>query len=86
MHHTWQFGSELSEVCYELSEHEGKVKLVLTHRRLETAETVLDVSGGWHTHLNMLQDVLAGSKRRPFYKMQAQFESEYQDRLGAELC
>jgi len=82
LEHTWEFGNEKSLVCYELAEQDDKVKLVLTHRRLETKDTVLDVSGGWHTHLNLLVDVLEGSPARPFYKMQLQYESEYAKRLG----
>jgi uncharacterized protein YndB with AHSA1/START domain len=82
LQHTWEFGDELSEVCYELTEQGDKVKLVLIHRRLDTADVVLSVSGGWHTHLNVLVDVLEGNTPRPFYKMQTQFESEYRERLG----
>ena len=80
--HTWEFGEESSEVCYELSEQGDKVLLVLTHRRLDSAETVLDVSGGWHTHLNILVDVVGNQPVRPFYRMQEQFEAEYHERLG----
>ena len=82
LHHTWEFGDENSEVCYELSEEGDKVRLVLTHRRLETPQIVLDVSGGWHTHLNILVDVLEEKELRPFYKMQEQYGSEYRERLG----
>ncbi len=80
--HTWEFEEESSLVCYELEEQGDKVKLVLTHRRLDTAETVLGVSGGWHTHLNVLEDVLEGNKVRPFYKMQEQYGEEYGERFG----
>ncbi len=82
LHHTWEFGDENSEVCYELTEEGDKVRLVLTHRRLETPQIVLDVSGGWHTHLNILVDVLEERELRPFYKMQEQYGSEYRERLG----
>lgn len=82
LEHTWEFGDESSLVRYELTEQGDKVKLVLTHRRLHSADTVLSVSGGWHTHLNLLVDALNGSPPRPFYKMQLQYESEYSDRLG----
>lgn len=82
LEHTWDFDDESSLVCYELTEQGDKVRLVLTHRRLDTTETVLSVSGGWHTHLNVLADVLDGDKPRPFYKMQLQYESEYSERLG----
>lgn len=80
--HTWEFGDENSEVTYELIEEGDKVRLVLTHRRLDTTDVVLSVSGGWHTHLNVLVDVLEDRKPRPFYKMQTQYESEYSQRLG----
>ncbi len=56
--------------------------LTLTHRRLETSETVLSVITGWHTHLNILEDVLSGESRRPFYKMETELEEEYGQRLG----
>ena len=82
LEHTWNFGDESSLVCYELIEERDKVRLVLTHRRLDSTDTVLSVSGGWHTHLNLLVDVLNGSKPRPFYKMQLQYESEYRRKLG----
>ncbi len=82
LEHTWEFGDESSVVLYELTEVGDKVRLVLTHQRLESTDTVLSVSGGWHTHLNLLVDVLEGRKPRPFYKMQLQYESEYSERLG----
>jgi hypothetical protein len=82
LEHTWEFGEESSEVCYKLEEQGDKVRLVLTHRRLESSDTVLSVSCGWHTHLNLLVDVLESKKLRPFYKMQLQYESEYGQRLG----
>ena len=80
--HTWEFEDENSLVRYELTEEGDKVRLVLTHTRLETSDIVLSVSGGWHTHLNILEDVLAGRALRPFYTMQTALESEYRKRLG----
>ena len=80
--HTWEFEDETSEVCYELTPKGDKVLLVLTHRKLDTAKVVLSVSTGWHSHLNLLEDVLRGSAPRPFYRMQADLEVEYARRLG----
>jgi len=80
--HTWEFGEESSEVCYELEEVGDKVRLVLTHRRLETSDTILSVSGGWHTHLDILVDVLEGHEPDAFWKKQATLEAEYTARLG----
>ncbi len=80
--HTWEFEGEASEVCYELEAQGDKVLLTLTHRKLDTSETVLSVITGWHSHLNILEDVLAGEERRPIYKMQTELEAEYGQRLG----
>ena len=82
LQHTWEFENELSEVCYTLTEQGDKVHLELIHRRLDTMDLVLSVSGGWHTHLNVLVDVLEGSRVRPFYKMQTEYEAEYSRRMG----
>ena len=81
--HTWEFDeNESSEVCYELEEVGDKVRLVLTHRRLETSDTVLNVSGGWHTHLDILADILEGQRPKPFWKTHTTLEAEYTARLG----
>jgi uncharacterized protein YndB with AHSA1/START domain len=80
--HTWDFEDEFSEVCYELEEQGDKVRLVLTHRRLESTDVVLSVSGGWHTHLDILVDVLNGREPRAFWKTHTIFEAEYVQRLG----
>jgi uncharacterized protein YndB with AHSA1/START domain len=82
--HTWEFdNNESSEVCYELEEAGDKVRLVLTHRRLETDETVLDVCGGWHTHLDILVDVLEGRAPKAFWKTHSALEAEYEKRLNS---
>ncbi|MGI9273043.1 MAG: SRPBCC family protein [Woeseiaceae bacterium] len=75
--HTWVFESEKSEVCYELTPVEDKVRLVLTHTRLENAEMMLSVCGGWHAHLDILIDVLDGIEPQPFWKIHTQLEAEY---------
>ena len=79
--HTWDFEDESSEVCYELEEHGDEVRLVLTHRKLDSKDTVLSVSGGWHTHLDILVDVLAGREPKPFWKTHTEIEAEYSERL-----
>ena len=82
LEHTWEFGDENSLVRYELMEEGDRVRLVLTHRRLETADTVLGVSGGWHTHLNVLEDILNGETLRGFYRMQEQYEQHQRQQGG----
>ncbi len=81
--HTWEFEGESSEVCFELEQVGDKVRLVLTHRKLESTETVVDVSAGWHTHLDILVDVLSGQEPRPFWKTHSALEQDYIERLSA---
>jgi len=80
--HTWDFEGESSEVCYELTEQDDKVLLVLTHTRLNSDKEILSVSGGWHTHLDILVDVLEGKEPQPFWKTHTEFEARYERRLG----
>ena len=79
--HTWEFEGENSEVRYELEEHGDQVRLVLTHRRLNSMNEVLSVSAGWHTHLEILRDVLDGEVPEPFWKAHTKYEALYEDRL-----
>ncbi|MDX1403281.1 MAG: SRPBCC family protein [Woeseiaceae bacterium] len=79
--HSWDFEGNSSEVTYELSEQDGQVKLVLTHRRLDSREEMASVCGGWHTHLDILSDILEEKSPRPFWKHQTAVEAEYENRL-----
>ena len=67
---------------YELEEIEDKVRLVLTHRRLASDNEVLSVSGGWHTHLDILEDVLEGREPEAFWKQHGPIEEEYERRYS----
>jgi uncharacterized protein YndB with AHSA1/START domain len=78
--HTWDFGGDATEVCYELEPQDDNVLLVLTHKRLASSDVVLSVSGGWHTHLDTLADVLEGRDPRPFWKSHTENSTEYEKR------
>ena len=80
--YTWDFKDEHSEVTYELEDLGDDVRLVLTHRKLASLKQVLSVSGGWHTHLDILEDVLAGREPEAFWKSHAPIEAEYERRYG----
>jgi hypothetical protein len=45
---------------------------------------MLGVSGGWHTHLYILEDVLAGRPVRPFWSTHARVEEEYENLIPAD--
>ncbi|QEY11571.1 SRPBCC family protein [Cellvibrio sp. KY-YJ-3] len=79
----WNAGSEVeSEVSFELAPEQDQVKLTVTHRRLTNPDERLSVAGGWHTHLNILRDVLNGKIPPGFWKVHTQLEQEYAARLA----
>lgn len=80
--HTWDWEDEQSEVTYELEQIGSRVRLVLTHRRLASDDEVLSVSGGWHTHLDILEDVLEGQEPDAFWKQHTPIEAEYERRYS----
>jgi uncharacterized protein YndB with AHSA1/START domain len=80
--HTWVFEANSSEVSYELSEVGDKVRLILTHTRLNSNEEVHSVCAGWHTHLGILMDVLEDRSPRPFWDTHTALEIDYARRLS----
>ena len=79
---TWDFEDEPSEVCYELQEAGDRVRLVLTHRKLTSHDEIISASGGWHTHLDILEDVLNGREPQAFWKAHTPLEAEYERRFA----
>jgi uncharacterized protein YndB with AHSA1/START domain len=78
---TWQEGSpDASEVSFELSARGDQTHLTLVHSKLPRRSTMLNVAGGWHAHLDLLEDVLAGRTPRPFWSNFGEKEAAY-DRL-----
>lgn len=65
------------EVTFELTPQGKNVLLVLTHSRLPTREEMRGVSGGWHAHLGILEDVLNGREPRGFWSTHAEVQAEY---------
>ncbi|CAN5420890.1 SRPBCC family protein [soil metagenome] len=79
--YTW--GSDDSdngaEVTFELSPRDaGKVLLVITHRRLGDRRARVMAAGGWHAHLGVLEDRLAGTEPRPFWSRFMKFRDDYE--------
>jgi len=73
-----------TEVSWELEPRGEQTLMTLTHRLLANRAAMVDVSGGWHLHLDVLEDVLAGRPPRPFWARQAAIEEEYGGRIAAE--
>jgi uncharacterized protein YndB with AHSA1/START domain len=80
--HSWdEADGSASEVRWELTADGDSTRLVLVHRRLADAAAMRDVAGGWHTHLALLEDLLAGRPPRPFWANHAEAEAAYSERI-----
>ena len=79
---TWGegLGVPVSEVIFELEPKGEKVLLTITHRKLDAPTTAKEVAMGWHTHVGILEDVLAGREPRWFWTSFRQIKPAY-DRL-----
>lgn len=78
-------GHDPSEVTFELTPRDGDVHLVVTHRRLPHRKGMVSVAGGWHIHLGILADRLAGVAPRAFWAAHLALEPEYATRFDALL-
>ncbi|QGW65251.1 ATPase [Lysobacter soli] len=72
-----------SQVRMELAPKGDQVQLIVTHSRLASREGMVSVSGGWHTHLGILADRLAGRTPEGFWKTLAPISAEYEKRIPA---
>lgn len=68
-------GSSL--VTWELFGRGDNVLFVITHARLPNRAEMIDVSGGWHAHTDILEAVLAGAKPKPFWANIETLERHY---------
>lgn len=79
---TWgEHAAEPSEVRFELQPRGDEVHLVVTHRRLADHDALLSVSAGWHAHLAILADRLAGREPEGFWPLHTRLEHEYEARF-----
>ncbi len=70
-------------VTFELEPVGDMVRFTVTHRRIPDRSTMLNVSAGWHAHLDVLAARLAGEEPAPFWDHWASLKAEYADRLPA---
>ncbi|MFZ1695185.1 MAG: SRPBCC family protein [Flavobacteriales bacterium] len=75
--------ARLSEVVFELTEVGNEVRMVLTHHRLPDRKDLLGVSGGWHTHLDVLVEHLNGRTAPGFWSTHAALYKDYTARMEA---
>jgi hypothetical protein len=70
-------------VTFELEPVGDMVRFTLTHRRIPDRSIMLNVSAGWHAHLDVLAARLAGEEPQPFWDHWASLKAEYAKRLPA---
>jgi uncharacterized protein YndB with AHSA1/START domain len=75
--------SDSGDVSFELDEKGDKVLLTVIHRRLPDRKTMLNVSSGWHMHLDILVARATGAEPAPFWAGWSRLRDEYDRRLPA---
>jgi uncharacterized protein YndB with AHSA1/START domain len=70
-------------VSFDLEPRGGKVLLTVTHRRVTDRSVLLNVSSGWHMHLDVLVAVMAGRQPEPFWDGWSRLKADYTARLPA---
>ena len=79
---TWdESDGTTSEVRFDLAAQGDDVRLVLTHGGLAGRDAMVDVSGGWHSHLGVLVALLQGRTPGGFWADNARLTEEYQGRI-----
>lgn len=71
-----------TEVVIRLTETEQGVRLHLRHEKLLSDAYKSGASAGWHTHLDILSDLLNGREGRDFWEYFLRLEQAYQQRLA----
>jgi uncharacterized protein YndB with AHSA1/START domain len=69
-----------SEVEFLLTPEGDKVRLTLTHRKVPDRAFAVNVSGGWHIHLAILQYKAEGKTPPPFWDVWRETENTYDQR------
>ena len=71
------------DVSFELEPVGDKVLLTVIHRRLPNRPTLLRVSAGWHSHLDVLVARATGNAPAPFWDCWSRLQQDYDRRLPA---
>ena len=70
-------------VTFDLAKAGDRVLLTLVHHRVPDRATLLNVSAGWHMHLDVLAAKAAGKQSEPFWDGWQRLKKEYDKRLPA---
>lgn len=72
-----------SDVLFELAPQGGDTLLKITHRRAPTRDVLLNVSAGWHAHVDVLEAKLGGTVPAPHWDNWVRLRSDYDQRFPA---
>jgi len=70
-------------VSFELEPRGKQVLLTVIHRRVPDRTTLLNVSAGWHMHLDVLVARATGKEPTPFWDGISHLKQEYDRRMPA---
>ena len=70
-------------VTFELEPVGDMVRFTLSHRRIPDRSIMLNVSAGWHAHLDVLAARLEGEEPAPFWDHWAGLKADYEKRIPA---
>ena len=77
-------GETSTEVVIRLIETESGVRLHLRHEKLASDGYKSGASAGWHTHLDILSDLVNDRKARDFWEHYMPLEQAYEARVSDE--
>jgi uncharacterized protein YndB with AHSA1/START domain len=81
---SWGEGEAASMVLFELTAEGERTRLSITHEKLADRNEMVDVSGGWHSHLDVLEYRLNERTPPPFWLLFGDIEGRYQREYPAE--
>ncbi len=73
-------GTKVAITLTQLNENEVELRLV--HFEVATGDYRDGVTVGWHTHLDLLSDLINRRERRDFWKRHDALEKDYEKRAG----
>ncbi len=71
-----------TEVEFLLKAEGDKVRLTLTHRKVPDRDFALGISGGWHSHLEILEYRLKGEAPPAFWDVWRKYDAIYPKRYA----
>ena len=74
-------GEAPTEVVIKLTEIDGGVRLHLRHEKLSNNDYKSGASAGWHTHLDILSDLVNDRQSRDFWAHYLPLEQAYKTRV-----